>query len=90
MSGPAKSPTTDADLRVLVKLLTELPGLTPARLEFSIEDGIVTAQVMADKIAMPLAGQGADAPAALRALVETVEQAVKGRPRRRRGKPAGR
>ena len=88
MSAPVDRPTTDDDLRVLVKLLAELPlGLTPARLELSIEDGIVTAQVMADKIAVPLAGQGADAPAALRALVERVEQAAKERRRRRRAKP---
>ncbi|MGA2455469.1 MAG: hypothetical protein ABSG93_18330 [Solirubrobacteraceae bacterium] len=87
MSAPAERPTTDADLRVLVKLLAELPGLTPARLELSIEDGIVTAQVMADKIAVPLAAQGADAPTALRELVEAVEQAAKERRRRRRAKP---
>ena len=87
MSAPAERPTTDADLRVLVKLLAELPGLTPARLELSIEDGIVTAQVMADKIAVPLAAQGADAPAALRALVEAVEQAANERRRRRPAKP---
>jgi hypothetical protein len=67
MSAPAERPTTDADLLVLVKLLAELPGLTPARLELSIEDGIVTAQVMADKIAVPLAAQGADASSAPRA-----------------------
>ena len=87
MSAPAERPTTDADLLVLVELLAELPGLTPARLELSFEDGIVTAQVMADKIAVPLAAQGADAPAALRALVEAVEQAAKERRRRRRAKP---
>jgi hypothetical protein len=87
MSAPADAPSTDADLRVLLKLLAELPGLTPARLELSIEDGIVTAQVMADKIAVPLAAQGADAPAALRALVEEVEQAAKQRRRGRRAKP---
>jgi hypothetical protein len=90
VSPPAERPTTDADLRVLLELLAELPGLTPARLELSTEDGIVTAQIMADKLAVPLASHGADAPAALRALVEAAEQAAKNRRRRRRPKPTRR
>jgi ribosome-associated translation inhibitor RaiA len=70
------------DLGRVLKVLAELPGLTPARLELSIEDADVTAQIMADKIAVPLVGHGSDAPTAIRSLVECMER--EGRKGRRR------
>ncbi|HEY5389884.1 MAG TPA: hypothetical protein VIJ83_04960, partial [Solirubrobacteraceae bacterium] len=72
-----------ADLALLLDLLPDLQGLTPARVELSLEDGRVVAQIMADRIAVPLAGAGEDAPAALRELVLTVERAAKAARRRR-------
>jgi hypothetical protein len=83
---PAPAHPVEDTLAFLMALLPDLQGLTSARLELSIEDGRVTAQIMADRIAVPLVGAGEDAPAALGELVEAVEQAAKEGRRRRRAK----
>jgi hypothetical protein len=78
------------DLRFVMNLLADsgLRSLSPPRLELSREATTVTAQVLADRIAVPLVGQGDTAPAALRELVQAIEQAAatarRARPRRRR------
>lgn len=78
--------TINDDLAYCVKLLGEMQGIAPARVELSVrEDGIVVAQIMADRLPIPLTGMGTDAPEALRELVVvTEEQIARGRRRRRR------
>ena len=87
-SAPMDEPSPDAaagetgqlaaDLHFVMNLLADagLRSLSPPRLELSRETMTVTAQVLADLIAVPLVGQGDTAPAALRELVRAIEQAA--------------
>lgn len=74
--------TITDDLAYLVRQLEGLHGLTPARVELSIEDGQVTAQIMADRMPRPLVGVGTDAAKALRELVIATEAAIRQAQRR--------
>jgi hypothetical protein len=79
-----------ADLRFVMTVLADAGwrSLSPPRLELSRESRTVTAQVIADQIAVPLVGQGGNGAAALRALVQGIEAAAararNPKPRRRR------
>jgi hypothetical protein len=80
--------TINDDLAYCVKLLSEMHGLSPARVELSVrEDGIVVAQIMADRLPIPLTGMGTDAPEALRELVVVTEEQIRRGARRRRRRP---
>jgi len=86
----ADTATLGEHMRFLMEVIADAGhrSLSPPRVELSLEHGTVTAQVMADGLAVPLVGQGQDAPAALGALVETIQtvarEARRRRPPRRR------
>ena len=78
--------TTDDLLAWLMEQLASFPGRVPARVELSVEDGSVVAQLMADALPLPLVGTGADAAEALTVLKANIEQAIRNARRRARAR----